>query len=45
MNGAGGREVAMAAINHLKEWRQEEEFYIIFQETFEESEQIGRYLA
>ena len=45
MNGADGREVAMAADNHLKDWRTEEEFDIIFQETFEESEQIGRYLA
>ena len=45
MNGADGREEVMAADNHLKDWRTEEEFDIIFQETFEESEQIGRYLA
>ena len=24
MNGADGREVAMAAVNHLKDWRTEE---------------------
>ena len=30
MNGADGREVAMAAVKHLKEWRTEEEFDIFF---------------
>ena len=45
MNGADGREVAMTAVKHLKDWRTEEKFGILFQEKLEENEQIGRCLV
>ena len=43
MNSADGREVAMAAVKHLKERRAGEEFDIYSWETLEESEQLGRW--
>ena len=45
MNGADGMQVVMAAVKYLIDWRTEKELDNYFQETLEDSEQIGRCLA